>query len=103
MSLNQQKGKENDMKENEKRPEGMQSLRGEKSLVETPKDMPKISNRQTKVLNLLRQGRYSATDITMALGFCDPRSYIRALRDKGFKIVDEWVEGEDTRFKKYWI
>ena len=93
------------MRVNRKRPEGSRPERGEKSLyfVETDKDIPKISNRQRNVLNLLRQGRYSATDITIALGFCDPRSYIKALRDKGFNIMDEWIENEDTRYKKYWL
>lgn len=93
------------MEQNRERPAGSESKRGEKSLyvIETDKDMPKISNRQTKVLNLLRQGRYSATDITIALGLCDPRSYIKALRDKGFNILDEWIETDDTRFKRYFI
>ena len=91
------------MKENEKRPDGIVSERSDISLGQRNKDIPKISNRQTKVLNLLRQGRYSATDITIALGYCHPASYIRTLRDKGFNILDEWVEGEETRFKKYWI
>lgn len=93
------------MRENRKRPEGLESLRGERSLYEceTAKDKNNLSNRQRNVLNLLRRGKHSAADITIALGLCDPRSYIRTLRDKGFKIVDEWVEGKDTRFKKYWI
>ena len=90
------------MRENEKRPEGVQSLQSDISLRED-KDIPKISNRQKNVLDLLRQGRYSATDITIALGYCHPASYIRTLRDKGFKIVDEWIEGEDTRYKLYWL
>lgn len=91
------------MKENEKRPEGVQSLQSDISLVERNKDKINISDRQRSVLNLLRQGRYSATDITIALGYCHPASYIRTLRDKGFNILDEWVESGDTRFKRYWI
>ena len=93
------------MRENRKRPAGAKPERGEKSLyfVETAKDMPKISIRQTNVINLLKRGKYSAADITIALGLCDPRSYIRELRNKGIIISDEWVEGEDTRYKKYWI
>lgn len=105
MLQNQQNGKENDMKENEKRPEGSRPERGDISLyvVETPKDKNNLSIRQTKVLNLLRRGKHSAADITIVLGYCHPASYIRTLRDKGFNILDEWVEGEDTRFKRYWI
>lgn len=93
------------MEQNRERPAGSATRRGEKSLYfgETPKDSIKISIRQTKVLNLLRQGKYSAADITIALGFCDPRSYIKTLRDKGFNIIDEWVETDDTRFKRYFI
>lgn len=91
------------MKDNEKRPEGVQSLQSDISLVERSKDKINISDRQRNVLNLLRRGRYSATDITIALGYCDPRSYIKALRHKGFNILDEWIENEDTRFKRYWI
>ena len=91
------------MKENEKRPAGMQSLRGEKSLGQRNKDKINISDRQRSVLNLLRQGRYSATDISIILGYSDPRSYIKTLRDKGFNIVDEWVDGKDTRYKLYWL
>ena len=91
------------MKENEKRPAGMQSLRGDISLGQRNKDKINISDRQRSVLNLLRQGRYSAADITIVLGLCDPRSYIRELRYKGFNILDEWVKSGDTRFKRYWI
>lgn len=90
------------MKTNEKRPEGVQSLQSDISLGQS-KDKINISERQTKVLNLLRQGKHSAADITIALGLCDPRSYIRELRYKGFNILDEWVQNEDTRYKKYWL
>ena len=93
------------MRENRKRPEGLRSKRGERLLYEceTAKDKINISDRQRSVLNLLRQGRYSAADITIALGYCHPASYIRTLRYKGFNILDEWVENEDTRYKRYWI
>jgi hypothetical protein len=67
------------------------------------KDIPKLSKRQKKVAKLLLTGKYSAADITIALHYSDPRSYIRELRDKGINVQDEWVSHEDVRFKRYWI
>lgn len=71
------------------------------------KDMNKIynclSNRQKKVFDLLCTGRQSVTDITIALGFGDPRSYIRDIRDKGITVNDEWIEKGEVRYKVYWI
>lgn len=67
------------------------------------KDRIKLSKRQKKVYELLLTGKYSVTDITIALGYGDPRSYIRDLRAKGVNIQDRWIEGEDTRYKVYWI
>ena len=71
------------------------------------KDMNKIynclSNRQKKVFDLLCTGKQSVTDITIALGFGDPRSYIRDIRDKGITVNDEWIEKGEVRYKVYWI
>jgi len=67
------------------------------------KDIVKLSKRQKKVFELLLTGKYSVTDITIKLGYADPRSYVRSLRDKGITINDEWVENTDTRYKVYWI
>ena len=71
------------------------------------KDMNKIynclSNRQKKVFDLLCTGRQSVTDITIALGFGDPRSYIRDIRDNGITVNDEWIEKGEVRYKVYWI
>lgn len=63
----------------------------------------KLSNRQTKVLNLLKTRKCSAADISVALHYSDPRSYIRELRDKGINVLDEWVSKDDVRYKRYWI
>lgn len=90
------------MKENKIRPAGIVSERSDISSRDN-KDIPKVTNRQRNVLNLLRNGKHSAADITIALGYCHPASYIRTLRDKGFNIVDEWVETKDTRYKQYWL
>lgn len=67
------------------------------------KDIVKLSKRQKKVYDLLCTGKHSVTDITIALGYGDPRSYIRALREKDIFVFDEWVENTDTRYKVYWI
>lgn len=66
-------------------------------------NIPKLSRRQNNVYQMLRTGKYSVTEITIHLGYSDPRSYIKSLRDKGIKILDEWVENGEVRFKKYYI
>lgn len=67
------------------------------------KDIVKLSKRQKKVFKLLLTGKYSVTDITIKLGYADPRSYVRSLRDKGITINDQWVEKGDVRYKIYWV
>ena len=68
------------------------------------KDIVKLSKRQKKVFNLLLTGKQSVTDITIALGYSDPRSYVRDLKEKGVEIRDEWIDaGDGVRFKRYWI
>lgn len=67
------------------------------------KDRIKLSKRQKKVYDLLLTGKYSVTDITIKLGYADPRSYVRTLRDKGITINDQWVEKQNVRYKLYYI
>lgn len=67
------------------------------------KDRIKLSKRQKKVYDLLLTGKHSVTDITIALGYGDPRSYIRDIRDKDITVNDEWKENGDVRYKVYWI
>lgn len=67
------------------------------------KDTAKLSKRQRKVAELLRSRKCSAADISVALHYSDPRSYIRELRDKGINVLDEWVSKDDVRYKRYWI
>jgi len=67
------------------------------------KDRIKLSKRQKKVFELLLTGKHSVTDITIALGYGDPRSYIRDIREKGITVNDEWVEKQDVRYKLYYI
>ena len=63
----------------------------------------KLSAREQNVCNELKRGKRSATQLTIALGYCDPRSYIRSLRDKGVIVLDEWIKKDDTRYKQYWV
>lgn len=74
---------------------------------EQDKDMNKIyqtlSKRQKKVFCLLCTGKQSVTDITIALGYGDPRSYVRDIREKGITVNDEWIEKGEVRYKVYWI
>lgn len=64
------------------------------------KDAPKLSNRQRRVYNLLCTGKHSVADISIRLGYGDPRSYIRCIRDAGIVVHDEWEEGDGTRWKR---
>ncbi|MGI6048865.1 MAG: hypothetical protein ACOYEG_12820 [Petrimonas sp.] len=91
------------MKQDENRPAVANHQQGVLSFEVQDKDKPKLSKRQKKVYDLLCTGKHSAADITIQLGFCDPRSYIREIRDKGVVVLDEWVEKEDVRFKRYWV
>jgi hypothetical protein len=88
--------------ENENRPAVIGNGQGEISLEMHNKDT-KLSRRQKKVAELLITGKYSAADISIALHYSDPRSYIRELREKGINVLDEWIKSDDVRFKRYWI
>lgn len=91
------------METKKERPAMPEQIRGEVSLVMQNKDTENLSNRQKKVAKLLLNGKYSAADISIALHYSDPRSYIRELRDKGINVQDEWIKVDDVRFKRYWI
>ena len=44
-------------------------------------------------------------ELTAKTFFCDIRTYIQVLRKKGYKIADEWRNGDDerVRFKVYYL
>mgnify|MGYP000843915395 FL=1 len=63
----------------------------------------RFSVRQQNVENLLSEGKHSVTEITIKLGYADPRSYIRYLRLKGVNVQDEWVQNNNVRYKMYWV
>ena len=71
------------------------------------KDMKKIfvnlTTRQQKVVNLLLSRKCSAADISIELGYSDPRSYFKRLIDKGIDVQSVWVDKPDSRYKVYWI
>lgn len=63
-----------------------------------------LTERRNTIYALLEKGRYSASELTILTGFCDPRSYIRYLRKKGIKILDEWnTSAKGSRYKVYYI
>lgn len=63
----------------------------------------KLTNRQQNVLNLLKKGQTSVIDVVFALGYSDPRGYIKVLRDKNIDVKSEWVRKKDVRYKIYWV
>lgn len=83
--------------------EPMQGQNFSLSVCEQGKDIKQLSKRQKKVFDLLCTGKHSVTDITIALGYGDPRSYVRDIRDKGITVNDEWIEKGEVRYKVYWI
>lgn len=97
------------MKDPKESPARQEPVQGEISFdQEQDKDMNKIyqtlSKRQKKVFELLCTGKHSVTDITIALGYGDPRSYIRDLREKSITVNDEWIDaGDGVKFKRFWI
>ena len=94
------------MKQKEEAPGRLEPSQGQNfslSKCERCKCTELLSKRQKKVFNLLLTGKHSVTDITIALGYGDPRSYIRDIRDKGITVNDEWIEKGEVRYKVYWI
>lgn len=89
------------MIEQKERPEMLEQIRDVNINVGDHK-YTKLSHREQKVYDILKQGKKSVTQITIALGYSDPRGYIRNLRKKGVFIFDEWISKNDTRFKRYW-
>lgn len=74
-----------------------------KSVAEIVKNLPR---QQKRVYQLLAKGgRYSAGEIVVALGgyLCHANSVIRDLRAKGIAIGDEWVNGKDARYKRFFL
>lgn len=48
-------------------------------------------------------GKYGVIDIIDRMRIADPRSVVRALRNMGVKVCDEWRKANGKRYKVYWI
>ena len=69
-------------------------------------DPDKLPRVQKRVYYLLKGGgRYTSIQISLAAGVTDPRGHIKALRDKGYDIRDEWVKSDfwGTRCKVFFL
>lgn len=63
-----------------------------------------MTARRARIRSLLEQQPRSVTELTMLTGFCDPRSYIRYLRNHGVNVMDEWrTSSGGARYKVYFI
>lgn len=91
------------MKTEKQRPARQETQRGSIINSDTGKVKPKLSIRQEKVVKLLQSRKCSAADISIALGYSDPRSYVRDLKAKGLNIINQWLESDGVRYKVYWI
>lgn len=68
------------------------------------KEPTALTKRRAKIKALLEECPRSVTELTIITGFCDPRSYIRYLRDSGVTVTDEWKKSADgARYKVYYI
>lgn len=64
----------------------------------------RLTGRRAKVLELLRNGWVSATDICVNTGYSDPRGYIRDLCELGYNITSKWLRSASdpkVRYKIY--
>lgn len=67
-------------------------------------DYSRMTARRQRLLQILFAGKNSVADICRKTGYSDPRGHIRALRNSGVKILDEWCKTADgVRYKVYWI
>lgn len=48
-------------------------------------------------------GQHSVIDIMQQVHIGDPRAMIRTLRNTGVAIADVWEDGEDCKYKRYYI
>lgn len=63
-----------------------------------------MTPKQARVYKLLTSGsRYTVIDIALKAHVGDPRSVIRDLRKSGVVVSDEWVDGSESRYKRFWI
>ena len=66
--------------------------------------LSKAAQKQVKAIMLLSDGsKHTVMEISFRCHIGDPRSVIRDIRNRGIEVKDEWVEGDETRYKRYWI
>lgn len=67
-------------------------------------DNNKMTCRRQRLFQILFAGKNSVADICKKTGYSDPRGHIRALRNAGINVLDEWRKTADgVRYKVYWI
>lgn len=63
-----------------------------------------LTNRERRLIALLSDGQaHSVIEIANRLNIGDPRASIRDLRNKGVKVEDRWVNGDENHYKVYFI
>ncbi len=63
-----------------------------------------LTKQQNRIFEILKNGRNTVADLVMKTGYSDPRGHIKALRDKGISVSDEWLKSRDgVRYKVYFI
>ena len=66
--------------------------------------LSKATQKRMRAIKLLSDGnKYTVMQIAFACNIGDPRSVIRNIRDLGIEVKDEWVEADESRYKRYWI
>ena len=94
------------MKLNENRPARLEPVQSEINFHKaswSDKDKPKLTEKQTKAVELLRSGKFSAAEMNNRLFCSSGRDMVRSLLKKNIPVLDEWVESENSRFKRFWI
>ena len=78
-------------------------------LFEMPPKLPRGLSNEMVILRYLEQGNsITVKDATVLFGICTLRETIRDLRESGYNIQDEWVDGfnrrgNKVRFKRYFL
>lgn len=69
-------------------------------------NVQQLPNKQRRILEVLASGeKYTVAELTIKTHFADPRGIIRELRNKGYKIADEWRQNaqKDGKHKAYYL
>ena len=72
--------------------------------MKTKNVLNKATQKQVRAIMLLSDGgKHTVMEISFRCHIGDPRSTIRVIRERGIEVKDEWVEGDGSRYKRYWI